>query len=349
MTKNIGKSMLAVSSASDPAWLSSSHNPASFVVDMTNTMKMNKIVRIAPNTVVIPRLFPNISEYNNVLRFYGRRVIEIPTGLPAPADWLRTASADWEVRWQLVIPEGIYNIDQLLVLINAFVAPYGQTWTFDTETLTIKIVVAVPAPVLYTFGYFTPAPVVPLDAWIPLVYVSGGLSEILGTLGLEKAAFSQSVGFTDNVPFDRVSPNSWDATRTTILEGVPTLPLFDREKHSYQYWSSNGYTVPLLNSPNLDGPQCVHVLISELGDSSTINATTGVLYDVVKSIEMTTVPWGGRAISTVVDLEAEAITFQHQRNVNSFRVRIVDSKFRALKLPRNCEVNAVLGIWFQQD
>ncbi len=349
MTKNVGKSMLAISSASDPAWLSSTHNPANFVVDMTNTMKMTRIVRICPNLIAMPRLFPNISEYNNVLRFYSKRVIEIPTGLSAPNDWLRTVKDEWEVRWQLVIPEGIYNIDQLLLLINGVVGPLGQTWTFDTDTMSIKIEIAAPVAPGYTFGYFTPAPVVAIDEWLPFVYLSGGASETLSTLGLEKAAFTQSIGFSDNLPFDKINPNSFDATRGTVLDGVPVLPLFDREQHSYEHWSTSAYSVPPLNSPNLDGPQLVHVLISELGDSNVINATTGVLYDVVKSVEMTQVEYGGRAVATVSDLESESITFQHNRCVTGFRVRVVDSKFRALKLPRNCEFNAILAIWFQQD
>lgn len=349
MSKNIGKSMIAISSASDPAWLSAAHNPASFVVDMTNTMKMTRIIRIAPNDIVIPRLFPNISEYNNILRFYSRRIIEIPSGRPAPEDWLRTVGRDWEIRLQITIPEGIYNIDQILTLVNAAVVPLGQVWTFNTETASIGITANIPTPLASPFGYFTPAPVLPLNAWLPLVYVSGGPSELLSTLGLEEAAFSQSIGFSDNVPFDPLNPSSFDATRATILEATPSLSLFDRERHSFSYWMSNGYTTPRLNSPNLDGPQFVHMLISELGDSSTIDATSGVLYDVVKSIEMTRVDWGARVEATINDLESEAVTFQHHRSVTGFRVRIVDSKFRSLKLPRNCEVNAKLALWFQQD
>jgi len=349
MSKSIGKCTLAISSASDPAWTSSNHNPASFSVDMTNTMKLNRVVRVAPSQVVIPRLFPNISEHNNVLVFYGRRVIEEPTYLPAPRDWIRTVSPQWTERYRIVIPEGIYNIDQILTLINATVTPLGQTWSFNTITMSIEITTTAPGAQTVVYGYFTPAPVAPIDEWFPLMYVTGGQSDLFNTLGLEAAAFSTSVGFTDNVTFDRTNPNTFDATRGTTIDNIPALALFDREKHSYDYWLNNDYDTPPLNRPNLAGPEFVHVLISELGDSSTINATTGVLYDVVKSVEMTQAPYGERVATTITDLETDAINFQHFRSVNGFRVRIVDSKFRALKLPRNSEVNITLGIWYQQD
>ncbi len=349
MSQSIAKSTLAICSSSDPAWLQDSHNPADFVVDMTNTMKMNRIARVAPSQVVIPRFFPNISEYNNTLHFYGRRVVEVPTGLPPPKDWLRTVNKTWEVMYSLIIPDGIYNIDQILLKINSMLNALGQTWTFDTDKLTVQIHKNAPGMPASPFGYFTPAPADPIDSWLPLVYMTGGGTELLSTLGIEKAAFGESIGHTDPVVFDPVDPDTFDSTMGTPLNDIPLFALFARDLHSFATWMTVAFDSPPLNSPNLAGPEFVYVLISELGDSSTVNATTGILYDVIKAMDITSVPFGERVCATIVDLEAESVTFKPVKSVNGFRVQVVDSKFRQLKLPRNREVNIILAVWYQHD
>lgn len=347
MSRPISRSVVAISSASDPAWLADAHNPADFIVDMTNTMKMSRIVRTAANHVVVPRRFPNINEYNNTLRWHGRRVIAIPSGLPAPQDQLLTVG-DFEIAETLVIPPGVYNIDEILLLINTAAVTLGQVWTFNTSTLSIEITCTAPGLPVYSFGYFTGAP--PVGAvFLPLYYLSGGTSELMSTLGLEKAAYGSSVGLSDNVPFDRLQPNTFDTTRGTSIATTPALACFNREAHSFDTWMTANYNTPLLNQPNLAGPGIVHVIVTDLGDSSVINATTGILYDAVASVEMTQVPYGDRVSSHMWTPESESIDFPNSRSVTGFRVRIVDSKFRPLKLPRNCEVNLLMALWFQTD
>lgn len=348
MHRTIAKSMLAITSASDPNWTADTHNPADFSVDMNNTMKTTRVVKVCPALLSIPRMFPNISRYNNVLRWYARPVITLMTGMAPPQDKLLTVG-DYTIAAQVVIPEGIYNIDQILAIINPVAATFGQTWTFNTDTMSLVITTTAPGVPAYTFGYYTGASPVTGTVYMPLYYISGGATESLSTLGLQKAASETSVGFTDTVIFDRAIPNTFDATRGTVLDGVSVLATFDRPQHSYDYWLTNAYTTPMLNSPNLAGPETVHVLMSDLGDSSTIDATTGILYDNIGTVEMTEVEFGGRVNAQSLTSDAETIDFQHHRSVTGFRVRLVDAKFRALTLPRNVVFSAVLTLWYQTD
>jgi hypothetical protein len=182
-----------------------------------------------------------------------------------------------------------------------------------------------------------------------MTYMSAGGTDSFDTLGLQAVAYATSIGFQDPLPFDQTNPNSFDATAGSNLSSTTLFQLFDRSTHNYQGWISNAYVTSQLNRPNLDGPELIHCIVSDMGDSSHVDSATGTPYDVMKSLDMTAAAFGSRQVVEIKDVEAEAVLFQHFKNLTGFRVRLVDSRFRSLMLPRNCEVNLVLTLWFQQD
>ncbi len=79
-------------------------------------------------------------------------------------------------------------------------------------------------------------------------------------------------------------------------------------------------------------------MITDLGDSSTVDAETGLLQDIVTSVNLGDVPFGTVKERLGNDSEIEGIEFQQARNISNFRVRILDSQNRQLSLPRNQKV-----------
>ena len=122
-------SYLSISSRADPAFQNATFNSASFDVVIPNSTKLNNVSRICLSSVTIPRMFPNIDESNNRLVWWKREVIEIPTAVPDY--WLRTVSPMWTAVNQLTLPVGIFNIQQLLPLINA-ACPADEVWSYDS-------------------------------------------------------------------------------------------------------------------------------------------------------------------------------------------------------------------------
>jgi len=346
--KTVSHSQLIITSRADAAWPGQSHNPADFTVNMTNTVKTTRIVAVVPTMIAIPRMFPTISKYNNVLIMWQRKVIEVPSGLPAPNDWLRTVSNQWSPVVSITLPVGILNVDQIIAIINPLVSGLGQVWSFNTTTLNLVCNVTAPGAPAQAFGYFTGGPT-GINAYAPMTLLSGGSSESMTTLGLQPLLWGVPSGFTDPHGFDPVNPSSFDAVAGSNLAGAMVLELFNRESHSYTDWITNNYQTPQLQPPNLAGPTVVHCTVSDLGDLSHVDASTGTTYDAVKTCMIATVPYGETFREVLKDVDAEKIDFKHQRSVTGFRVRLLDSAFRGLVLPPNCEVNLDLTLWYQDD
>src|SRR5881396_407187 len=104
---------LNISSEMDLHWESAAHNPANITLALPNSVRTNKIWKIAPNITCIPRMFPNIYAPDNEILWYQRRVQEIPTA--DPTVWIRTVENDWSVTRSLVFPPQLWNIDKILV------------------------------------------------------------------------------------------------------------------------------------------------------------------------------------------------------------------------------------------
>jgi len=333
-------STLALSSEDDPTANYAGHNPASFIVDIPNATRINGVTKICPTFVSIPRMFNNIETWNNELVWWQRQVVELPTG--APDTYLRTTANDWTATHRLVIPRGIYNIYQLLDLINAEVGP-DEVWSFDSTLLTV-VVTKTPTDPPVAWGEFVdPGHVPPPVSYANMTYVSSGATSFFDTLGLQKSA-DANTHTEDLSPFSQILPDSFDAILGSNLQTVNTVPLFDRFAHSYSVWSMDPYTTPRFNPPNLAGPSLVHLILTDVGDSSMISAGSGLASDTVASLSMTSVEWGENATRMVHDGEFEGITYMAPRNVSRFRVSVVDARLRQLSLPRNWPVRAIIQL-----
>jgi hypothetical protein len=324
-----------VSSKMDVQWETSAHNPANFTLEMPNSVRTNRIWKILPHSTVIPRMFPNVYAPDSTLVWYQRQVLELPT--PDPNTWFRTVASDWTAVKTLTIPDGIYNVNTLLSRINAFAGP-SEVWSFDSVNNCI-VVTKTPTPPPVVWGNFIdPAHVPPPVSYAGMTYIlESPDSHFFDVLGFEKTA-----SLLSNLPFSPTlipnDPSTFDNLTGSNISMRNAFPLFDRTAHSYATWSTTPYTSPTGNSPNLAGPVVVHLSISDLGDSSTVDAKTGTLQDTLTTVNLGDAAFGEFKERLCHDAESEAIQYQQARNVSNFRISLTDSRNRQLVLPRNFEV-----------
>lgn len=337
----IRASYLNISSTMDLKWESASHNPANIQLALPNSVRTNKVWKITPHTTVIPRMFPNIYAPDNEMVWYQRRVSELPTTSPPDAAtiWLRTVESDWTVTRRLVFPDQIWNIDSILVFINAATGP-NEVWTWDAINLCFVVTVTpVAAPIV--FGTFVVvAPYVPGPqpfanmTYIVEPFTSTTDSHIFDPLGLERVASTLSA-LPLSPQLILTDPNTFDNLLQTNLAFRNAFPLFDRTLHSYALWAVTPYVSPRNNQPDLAGPVVVHIAITDLGDSSTVDAQTGQLHDIVTSVNLGDVDFGTFKERIVNDADAEGIEYQAARNISNFKLQLLDVRNRQLTLPRN--------------
>ncbi len=331
----IRTSYLNIDSTMDVAWESIAHNPANFTLSMPNSTRTNKIWKISPHTLVVPRMFPNIYAPDNQMSWYQRQVVEIPTG--NPDEYLRTVSPFWTVTKSMTFPSGAWNVERIVSAINA-VTGVNEVWSFDPDTRAL-LVMKTPSDPPIIFGVFTdPGHVTPPISYANMTYiVEPPDTHIFDPLGLEKnASLFSNLHLSPNLVL--TDPNTFDNLNGSNLNSRNAFPLFDRSLHDYASWSSLLYASPPSNTPNLAGPVVVHVSLSDLGDSSTVDAESGVLQDVITSINIGDVDFGAFKSREINDLDGESIEYQQARNISRFSVKLLDSRNRQLTLPRNFPV-----------
>lgn len=326
---------LNISSEMDLQWETAVHNPADFTLALPNSTRTNRILKIVPHTTVIPRMFPNVYAPDNVMVWYQRQVVELPT--TDPNFWFRTVDEKWTPTKNLIIPPGILNVDQLLAIINAVSGP-TEVWTYD-GSLNTFIVTVTPAGPAIVFGIFADgAHVPPPVTYANMTYIVEPLgTHLFNDLGFEKVA-SETMLLPLSPTFDPTNPNTFDNVLNSNLSMRNVFPLFNRLLHSYANWAVLPYISPRNNAPNLAGPVVVHVTVTDLGDSSTVDAETGLVQDIITTVNLASVGFGAYKERLVNDADAEGIEYAQARNVANFRVRITDSKNRQLTLPRNFPV-----------
>lgn len=331
----IRTSYLNISSEMDPLWESSNHNPANFNIQMPNSLRTNKIWKIVPNIVTVPRMFPNIPAPDNVLIWYQRQVVEIPTA--TPDYYLRTVSPNWTATRTITFEEDIWNIDRVLAKINAQTGP-DEVWSFDPVTLALVITVTPSSPPIVFGEFYDPGHVDPPLSYMGMAYLAEGAGGHLFTiLGLEKQA-SLGTALPLSPAFIPASPPTFDNIINSNIDGRNLYPLFDRTLHSYDLWATTQFISPLNNQPNLAGPTTVHVIVSDLGDSSAVDAKTGTLQDIVSTLNLGDVSFGTYKSREVNDVDGECVEYQQARNISQFNVRLIDTRGRNLRLPRNFPV-----------
>jgi len=323
---------LNISSKDDLHWHDSTHNPADFTLALPNSDKTNGVLRILPHTTVIPRMFPNVYAPDNAMVWYQRQVLELPTA--SPTIWFRTVDEKWTATKTLIIPDRIANIDQLLVLINTVAGP-AEVWTFDSSLNTFVVTVTPPGPPIVFGDFVDGAHVTPPVTYANMAYIAEPTNtHLFDVLGLERVA-STTAHMPLSVIFDASNPNTFDNLVNSNLANRNTFPLFDRVAHSYSTWASAVYVSPQNNAPNLAGPVVVHVHVTDLGDSCTVDAATGFTSDIITTMNMADVAFGTYKERIANEAEAEAIQYAQARNLSNFRVRLTDSQNRQLTLPRN--------------
>lgn len=344
LPQGIRTTYLNVDSTMDIQWETAAHNPANFQIILPNTVRTHRVWKISPNMVSIPRMFPTIYAPDNVLVWYQRRMIEIPTG--PPNTYLRTVEEKWTEVKRLVFPDGLWNQATILNHINTFTGP-NEVWSVDPTSQSFVFTVTPTDPPI-VWGVFVGVPT-PGVTYANMTYVSEPLgTHILDPLGLEKnASLSDSLPLSPTL--DPTDPNTFDNIKGTNLDSRNVYPQFDRALHDYTSWATLPYNSPTNNVPNLAGPTTVHVAITDIGDSSTIDAKSGTNMDIITSINLGDVGFGTIKSREINDVEGEGIQFQQARNVANFRVMLMDSRNRQLTLPRNFPVFVRLQMTHSSD
>lgn len=349
-------SYLSFSSDDDPESSQPAFNPANFNIYVPNSIKCQDVVRICNYNTTVPRMFPTVTPNNNTLIYYRRQIIEIQTDVPNV--WFRTVSNDWLVWFLITLPLGIQNVAEMLAYINLHhpVVGDGETWTsLPDATKTIQINIH-PVDPLIAWGLFSPgpgyiSPIMPPNppiflpiSWLSSARVAPGEQKSVSSwgafdlLGLTQPPLDPR--FTPTGSLNTNNPSTFGTVVGTNLEKIgPKLPLFivDNLFGYSQFW--NPYQTPVMNPPNVSGPDVVHVALSDLGDGSTTYAFDGSSYDVLTTVSLSGVNFGDNATKEVKDGEFEAIALRQPRNITGFRVTLYDSQFRVLTLPRNYPVN----------
>ncbi len=322
-------------SGMDIQWETAAHNPANFQIVLPNSVRTNRVWKISANQVVVPRMFPTIYAPDNVLVWYQRQVVEIPTG--APDTYLRTVEQKWTETKRLVFPDGLWNQATILNHINAFTGP-NEVWSVDALTQSFVFTVTPTDPPIVWGEFVDPGHVPPPVSYANITYLAEPQgTHIFDPLGLEKVA-SALASLPLSPILDFKDPNTFDNLRGSNLDGRNAYPQFDRLAHDYPTWSATPFSSPTNNTPNLGGPIVVQVAITDIGDSSTVDAQTGLSLDVVTSINMGDVDFGSFKSREINDIDGEAIEFQQARNISNFRVSLLDARNRQLTLPRNFPV-----------
>lgn len=342
----IRTSYFNIHSNMDIQWETAIHNPANFTIILPNSTRTNRIWRISTNMLTVPRMFPTIYAPDNVMVWYRRQVIEVPTG--TPDTYLRTVEQKWTEVKRLVFPDGMWNQDLILAHINAFTGP-NELWSFDTASQSFVFTVTPTDPPIVWGIFVDPGHVPPPVTYANMTYIAEPFgTHLFDPLGLERNAsvLSSLPGPTALNPLD---PNTFDNIINTNLDSRNVYPQFDRTLRSYAAWSSTVFNSPPNNPPNLAGPVTVHLSITDLGDSSTVDALSGTPTDIIASINMGDVDFGTFKSREINDMEGEGIEYQQARNIANFQVRLLDARNRQLTLPRNFPVFVKLQLVHSVD
>ena len=329
---------LQINSSHDVHVESLLHNPADFEVSMPNSAGCVNVWRVVPQTVSIPRAFPNIYAPSNKLILYRRRIVITDLGLNM---WTVLPSPSWEAI-PIEVPRGRYTGQRLVDFFNSHSAFGGFTWAWDTteEKVTVMGPSGLEMP-SYMFGNKDQPENPPTSPYefMPQCYLAEGEgSHIFDVLGFTVNKFVAGGNRFISSTFDPYNLNTADCITGSAMENaVSIVPLFDTSVHSYDAWCE-----PILvdgaNPANLVGPVCVNVMIKELGDGSTIDTESGKPLDVVAVVPVSSVLPFNYATYTAQDCDAEAIQFRQTRTVRSFNVQLQDQDGTVLWLPRNWPV-----------
>ena len=225
MAENQRISLLSIRSEDDPGKDFVNFNPADFKVTVPNTTKMTGVTRLCHTMISVPRMFDNITEFNNEIRWYQRQVREPPTN--APNIYLRTVDLAWTNTKRLLLTTGQRNIAEILAEINAFTGP-NEVWSFvGPAPGHIQIDVTPTDPPIVFGEFFDGAHVEPPVTYANMMYVTGGAASAFDTLGLlgSPELFSAE---RDPYKFDQKNPDTFDARLGSNLHGVVSFPLFNR-------------------------------------------------------------------------------------------------------------------------
>lgn len=359
---NSSASYLACSSKDDIESNQPGFNPCDFNIVVPNSIKLQDVVRVSVTSVEIPRLFFNVTPFNNKLFFFQRLVHDVPAD---PGFVFRTVNPNWVLTDSITLTPGIVSniqsvLDEINAHRNATLGGVYEIWSYDTtidpNSVRIDRNNTHWAPIVFGRVPDVPPPQpFAVMTWVTASIPAGGLTGKEGSgsfdlLGLRDTSVDLQSYFTQQAQlFDPNDPNSFGSFNglqvpplppyDSNLQGLLKLPLFEADVFDYNIWATTDYATPPLLPPNFAGPNSVYVTMSDLGDLSTVYAKTGTNYDVITTVSLSGVDPGQSAFKEIKDGEYEAIGLKQSRNITGFKIRVLDNRFQQCFLPANFPVS----------
>lgn len=351
--KSLRASWVQINSADDVHSEDAQHNPANFRVSMPNSLGSTNIWRVVPHTIAVPNAFPTMyAPLNNRMRLWERKIIRTQID---GAHWNVSLDPNWTAT-DIVLREGRYRNWDVFKTNTNNMFPTARWEYFADDTTFCCVIRGRPYEYPYEldpqyWGTFASELQPNGPEFFPCVAYLEELegSHIFDVFGFGRRRFDHTTGSSllDSVSkaFDPENPRTVDCIAGSNLEEAKDriIPLFDIQEQNYLNWTINPIFLDsrLFNPVNLDIPMWVNVIVEELGDTSTIDTSTGNMSSVVATVCLDRLDvWDGLhyAVRVAQDCDVEAIQFRTPRIIRNFTVKLRDERGRQLTLPRNFPV-----------
>jgi hypothetical protein len=109
-----------------------------------------------------------------------------------------------------------------------------------------------------------------------------------------------------------------------------------------------GATKSMQNPVNLGGPTMLFLHSRTLAPGNMIHGD-GRTYNVLETIDLAGVPYGGIAKKETMLSDMDLVTFDSPEELSTIEVFFTDHAMRKLTLPFNAEVNIILRVMHTED
>lgn len=308
------------------------HNPGNFTVTMPNTVHLQRVIKITPQTIAIPKMFNNITPKNNKYKVVFVQAIPVGVNLPPPVQNVQVDT------FTMTIPVGIYTPTQLATAMNI-------AWTTQSNLVTagpgVQLVDAITTNSLqWQFNTITNKiemhrTIVAQNAFpIVEVYIqdfqqSGTNQSFFDAAGLTAYKSDVNVTGRDGVdsPITQVLHGLiWKNVNRAIFGLIGAVP--DSEVTAYGF-------------PQLDGPPLVHIVLKSNSIDSFVDGSSGSYVNVLATIPMGNATWGQCAVFDLTNIYTHDTDFDIDRDFTNWQVAITDSEYTPLTFPPNFTVSTV--------
>jgi hypothetical protein len=307
------------------------HNPGNFSITMPNTVHLQRVIKITPQTIAIPKMFNNITPKNNKYKVVFVRASVVGWNFDPPVPNVQVST------FTMTIPVGIYTPTQLATAMNiAWTTPANLA----TANPSLQLEAAIANNILqWQFNTVTNKiemhrTIVAQNASVVEVYIqdfrqTGTNQSFFDAAGL--TAHKTDVVVTgrggENYPITQVLPGLiWKNVNRAIFTLIGAVPDSDVTEYGF---------------PQLDGPPLVHIMLKSNSIDSFVDGSSGSYVNVLATIPMGNATWGQCAVFDLTNIYTHDTDFDIDRDFTVWNVAITDSEYTPLTFPPNFTVSTV--------